>query len=448
MINRRSLLSAGAAGLALAGFRQALADPLPADAGRLVSDPKRLLDLPEGFTYTLLSQVGQKMDDGLPTPGRCDGMGAFAGPGGRTILVRNHEFWPFNEHGPFGPKNELLTPAIRAKMFNPSTDPVAKGGTTTLLLNQDATAVERVHLSLAGTLRNCAGGTTPWGSWLTCEEPKRPFVDKLVDGHGWVFEVPSRSTGLVDPVPLKAMGRFNHEAALVAPRTGIAYLTEDREDGLFYRFLPDRPGKLARGGRLQALAVDGLATSANRDGSWAVGAARKARWIDLDEVESPNDDLRDRGAAKGATRFVRGEGLTLDTDGTLWFSCTEGGANGKGQVFGYRPGRFEGKAGEKDAPGEIVLFIEPNDVALLDMPDNLCVAPWGGLVICEDGKGDQFLRYVTPNGAIRTFARNAHPEQSEFAGVCFAPDGRTMFVSIYNPGYTLAVKGPWEKLAG
>ena len=260
--------------------------------------------------------------------------------------------------------------------------------------------------------------------------------------------MPSRATALIQPVRLKAMGRFNHEAALVAPRTGIAYLTEDHEEGLFYRFLPNQPGKLARGGRLQALAIDGLETSANRDRSWAVGAARKARWIDLDGVESPDDDLRDRGAAKGATRFVRGEGLAIDTDGTLWFTCTEGGANEKGQVFGYRPGRFEGQAGEKDAPGEVVLFVEPNDTTLLDMPDNLTVAPWGGLVICEDGKGEQYLRLVTPKGEIRTIGRNAHADQAELAGVCFAPDGRTMFVNIYNPGYTLAIKGPWEKLAG
>ncbi len=448
MLNRRSLLAAGAAGaagLALGGLRAAAAEPLPLDGGTLLPDPKGLFDLPKGFSYTLLSEMGQRMDDGLPTPGRFDGMGAFAAPGGRTILVRNHEFWAYNENGPFGARNELLTPAIRSKMFNPATDPVAKGGTTTLLLDRDCTAVERSHLSLAGTLRNCAGGTTPWGSWLSCEEPKRSFVNKLADGHGWVFEVPSRATELIEAVPLRAMGRFNHEAAAVDPKTGIVYLTEDHEDGLFYRFLPEQRGRLARGGKLQALAIDGLTHSANRDGGWQVGATQKVRWVDLDGVEAPGDDLRDRGAAKGATRFVRGEGLAIG-EGAIWFTCTEGGANQKGQVFRYRPSPAEGRPGETDQRAELSLFIEPNDIAQLDMPDNLCVAPWGDLVICEDGKGEEYLRLVTPEGRIRVIGRNAHKGQAELAGVCFSPDAKTMFVNIYNPGYTLAIKGPWETL--
>lgn len=447
MLNRRSLLTAGAAGLALAGLRAAVGQPLAPDAGTLRPDPKGLFDLPEGFSYTLVSQVGQRMDDGLPTPGRFDGMGAFAAPGGRTILVRNHEFWPYNDNGPFGPKNELLTPAIRARMFNKSVDPVAKGGTTTLLLGADGTTVERAHLSLAGTLRNCAGGTTPWGSWLTCEEPKRPFVNKLADGHGWLFEVPAGARELIEPVPLTAMGRFNHEAAAVDPRTGIVYLSEDHEEGLFYRFLPAQRGKLARGGRLQALVVDGLTTSANRDKVWAAGSTQRVRWIDLDGVDAPDDDLRDRGGAKGATRFVRGEGLAVGDDGSVWLTCTEGGANAKGQVFRYRPSRFEGQPGEAKAPGTLTLFAEPNDTALMDMPDNLCVAPWAGLIVCEDGKGDQYLRHIDAGGRVRTIGRNAHKDKAELAGVCFAPDGRTMYVNIYNPGYTLAVRGPWAALA-
>ncbi|MDO9487878.1 MAG: DUF839 domain-containing protein [Sphingomonadaceae bacterium] len=446
MISRRSLLAAGAAGLALTGLRAAVGQPLPGGGG-LVADPNKLFDLPEGFSYTVLSEMGRRMDDGLLTPGRMDGMGAFAGPGGRTILVRNHEFWPYNDHGPFGARNELLTPAIAAKLFNPSTRPVVQGGTTTLVVNRDASAVERSHLSLAGTLRNCAGGTTPWGSWLSCEEPRRPFIGTLATGHGWVFEVPSRAPGLIDPVPLRAMGRFNHEAAAVDPRTGIVYMTEDHEEGLFYRFLPAQRGKLAKGGRLQALGVEGVATTANRQGELRIGATHKVRWVDLDGVDAPDDDLRDRGAASGATRFVRGEGLAIGDDGSLWFTCTEGGANAKGQVFRYRPSAAEAQPGEKDAPGDLALFIEPNDTRLFDMPDNLCVAPWGDLVVCEDGKGSaKYLRLVSPDGRIRNLGRNAHADNAELAGACFSPDGRTMFVNIYAPGYTLAIKGPWETL--
>src|SRR3546814_2570640 len=110
--------------------------------------------------------------------------------------------------------------------------------------------VKSEHLSLAGTAINCAGGVTPWGSWLSCEEA---FLDSDKP-HGYVFEVPASARGMVDPLPLKALGRFRHEAAAVDPRTGIVYLTEDRDDGLFYRLLPERKGRLAAGGRFQVLA--------------------------------------------------------------------------------------------------------------------------------------------------------------------------------------------------
>src|SRR5690606_10860267 len=183
------------------------------------------------------------------------------------------------------------------------------GGTTTLVLDAATLEVEREYRSLAGTIRNCAGGITPWGSWLSCEEDVTRAGEGVGHDHGWVFEVPATAPGLIDPVPVKAMGRFNREAAAVDPETGIVYMTEDRDDGLVYRFIPNTPTKLVNGGKLQALAMDGIADSRNwKDAALATGTMRSVRWVDLDNVESPDDDLRLRGAAKGAMLFARGEG--------------------------------------------------------------------------------------------------------------------------------------------
>ena len=198
--------------------------------------------------------------------------------------------------------------------------------------------VDKQWLSLSGTIRNCAGGITPWGSWLTCEENTTRAGATAGKDHGYVFEVPSSHMGLVTPVPLKAMGRFNHEAACVDPRSGIVYLTEDRDDSLLYRFLPDAKGELAKGGRLEALALDGVADSRNWNGiAVERGKALRGTWISLDNPEAPDDDLRKRGAAKGATLFARGEGIWWGRD-ELYFACTDGGAIKHGQIFRLRPG--------------------------------------------------------------------------------------------------------------
>jgi secreted PhoX family phosphatase len=270
--------------------------------------------------------------------------------------------------------------------------------------------------------------------------------------HGYVFEVPSAAMGLVAPAPLKAMGRFKHEAACIDPRTGVVYMTEDVANGLFYRFLPNDRRNLAAGGRLQALglveAPGGGDTRNFEARSFAPRSWKTVRWIDLDGADNPYDDIHRRGFDKGAAMFARGEGLYFG-QGELYFTCTSGGAIGAGQIFRYVPSPSEGQPGEKDQPGRLQLFVESADTQVLDYADNLVVAPWGHVIVCEDRYSEvdrNHLRGVTPDGKVYTVGRNVFTGNSEFAGACFSPDGGTLFVNIQNPGITLAVTGPWKSL--
>jgi secreted PhoX family phosphatase len=342
-----------------------------------------------------------------------------------------------------------------------------------LVYDHASRRVERHFLSLAGTMRNCAGGSTPWGSWITSEEATDRADDIFQQDHGYNFEVPATpEIAIADPRPLREMGRFRHEAVAVDPGTGIVYQTEDMDDGLIYRFLPNESGKLAAGGRLQALVVRDRASCDTRN--WKrqsasttapgsdlahgrqpvrslvavdarpipAGTRLDVRWIDLDDVEAPRDDLRYRGFELGAARFARGEGMWFGT-GAVYFACTTGGDAGLGQIWRYVPSPHEGQDEEDDSPGRLELFIEPNDGQLIENCDNLTVAPWGDLVITEDGPEEQYVLGVTPAGQIYRIGRNAL-NHSELAGATFSPDGSTLFVNIYDPGLTLAISGPWH----
>lgn len=414
--------------------------------GPLIADPKGLLDLPGGFAYRVISEHGQMMADGHKVPDKADGMGSIALGNGKFALVRNHELkvsdlaasgWTGDASGP-------------TQAYDRTVAGIAlMGGTTTMIIDQKSGRLEQQYMSLAGTIRNCAGGTTPWGSWLSCEEDVTRKGLQVGRDHGWVFEVPARHKGLADPVPLTGLGRFNHEAAIVDPTTGIVYLTEDEKDGLLYRFLPNSKGALLAGGRLQALGlVDAPQGSDARNWQEQVierGRPLKTRWIDLDGVDNSNGDLRLRGHKAGATRFARGEGIHNGSN-EIYFACTSGGNAKLGQIMRYRPSRQEGQPGEAQAPGRLELVVESQSPSQLNYADNILVAPNGHLIICEDqsdesGPVDNHLRGMTPAGDLYAIARLR--TQSELAGVCFSPDGQTLFVNVYQPAKTLAITGPW-----
>jgi secreted PhoX family phosphatase len=420
--------------------------------GPLVDDPAGMFSLPAGFSYTTFSATGEEMDDGLIVPGMHDGMAAFPGPEGRTLLVRNHELESaWTDRSPFGPGRERLGRVNKELIYDFGKGIAPNlGGTTTIVFDTRTQRMERHFLSLAGTVRNCAGGPTPWGTWVTCEEVNEQPEPDAEQPHGYNFEVmPSATPGLVQPVALKAMGRFRHEAVAVDPASGCVYETEDTGDGLLYRFIPTVKGVLASGGRLQALKVKGRTTADTRNwqaGDFPIGQPLAVEWVDLDDVESPNNDLRKRGAAAGAAVFARGEGAWWGND-SAYFAMTNGGRNRFGQIFRYRPSPYEGTSREADRPGTIELFSEPNDTELLSNCDNLVVAPWGDLILCEDTSSICRLIGVTPRGEYYILGSNTQRGR-ELAGACFSPDGSTLFVNIQNPGYTIAVRGPWDRRQG
>jgi len=411
--------------------------------GELVADPDRLLDLPEGFSYKVISRMGNLMEGGMVVPNMADGMGCFDAGDGKVALVRNHEL----SHDDLrqGPLRSRPGKGFKAYDFM-TKEPKAPlpGGTTTIIYDLAKGEVVSEKLSLAGTVRNCSGGITPWGSWLTCEESNYLIEDGAGKNHGYVFEVPALQEGMADPVPLKAMGRFVREAVCVDPRTGIVYMTEDSGDSLFYRFIPKVKGKLIEGGTLQALALKDIPDTSNVNSQMVkLGEKYRAKWVTLDDPESPNSDLRKRGAALGCTRFVRGEGIFWDDKASnLYFTATSGGAAEYGQIFRYTPSKKEGGKGKQ---GHLELFLESSDPATYNLGDNIAVMPNGHLMVCEDQYSpitNNHLRCVTPDGKAYRFARTRI--QTEFAGACFSPDGSTMFVNLQSPATTFAITGPWD----
>ncbi|MHA4848136.1 alkaline phosphatase PhoX [Rhodococcus sp. MSC1_016] len=463
-LNRRGFLGRTALtglGVALAGSVEAFVRPAVASAvpgraigyGPLIPDPNRILALPAGFSYTVVSRSGDtKLDSGESVPSDFDANGVFARQGGGSTVVSNHEI---GKDEPFG------VPAVEGLTY----DAGARGGTTTTTVDAEGKWLGQ-YVSVAGTVNNCAGGITPWGTWLTCEETEaRAGTGGFLLDHGYVFEVDPAGQDAnrgKSPVPYKFLGRYAHEAVAVDPATNAIYLTEDASDpnGLYYRWTPPQgfrggPGAL-RGlaqssggdtaGALQAMACfqDGVHV---RDLSQATepGVRYTVQWVDVPDRDAKSTPVRKQFTDDQVTRSRKLEGQWWGDGGAYFvasFARTGDGsaAEHDGQVWFYDPAT-------ETITLKTLFGVNPDpavDTGNYDGPDNITVSPHGGVILAEDGDGISHLVGVTAEGEPFALARN-ELNDSEFCGPAFSADGKTLFASIQSPGLLLAIRGPWRR---
>ena len=459
-LDRRTLFRRGLAaggGLAALGPLGALGAQV-AHGARPVRAPGygRLLDkgdlwLPEAFDYAVIQRQGELMSDGNLVPGIFDGMAAYPGRRGTIVLIRNHE----------NRRQAGEIPVIVPEELKYDPTPSYNGGNTKIVLDRvgpkGTFEVLETFAVLGGTDTNCAGGTTPWSSWITCEE----VVNRSDAGlkHGYVFDIPSDATGPVKAEPILGAGRFVHEASLFFG--GVMYQTEDRTRSTsnpagasFYRYVPDPPygakDPLSKTtGVLQALKlVD--EPQANMDLGRTPGLPLPVEWVTIDQPDHDDDTdagstaTRNQAYAKGAAAFNREEGMWVGGK-KVYFDITNGGAAGQGQVWEYDP--------EREL---LTLIFESPGSTILQSPDSVVIVPkTGHILLQEDGSGEQFIRGVTRNGQIYDFAKTGANE-TEFAGGCFDPHGQILFVNQQgdrgnlpdgppdNGAVTYAIWGPWK----
>ena len=460
--SRRGFLGGTAAaglGIAFAGSIDAIAGTAANAAtrsaqgyGPLVRDPAGILSLPEGFSYRILATSGQTvMEDGALTPADMDGMAAFATASG-TTLVYNHEI---------GGTEQPPVPDVPGLTY----DTGVNGGTTNIELDKSGNRV-REYVSVAGTDNNCAGGVTPWGTWLTCEETERRAGNgpRLLD-HGYVFEVSpvqGQNPGNAN-VPLKFLGRFAHEAVAVDPATNTIYETEDAggPNGLYFRWVPPQGFTgglhalvdLARSpggdtaGLLQAMSCSrGSRHIADLSEATQPGTQYKVTWVDVPDRDARTVSVRRQFTNDQVTRSRKLEGQWW-ADGGAYFVASfarlsDGSRNEHdGQVWFYDPAK-------ETVTLTTIFGVNPDpavDADNYDGPDNITVSPYGGVILAEDGRGVQHLVGVTDQGKSYALARNDQGG-SEFTGPVFSPDGSTLFACIQSgPGRVFAITGPWGR---
>jgi secreted PhoX family phosphatase len=386
VLNRRDFLrlsSALAASAVTLGspWQRALARRVahPGPYGPLLPPDENGIELPRGFRSRVVA-VAREPVPGTEFPWHVfpDGGATFATRDRGWIYVSNCEF-------------------------------VVGGGTNAIRFDPAGRIVDAYSIC-SGTGLNCAGGTTPWGTWLTCEEFPA----------GGVFECDP--LGRVPAVRRPALGTFQHEAAAVDPVTGIVYLTEDARTGRFYRCVPDAWGDLGSG-RLQVAQV---------------GAGGGVVWHD---VPLPNPripgETPTRAQVPASTAFDGGEGIAL-CRGHVYFTT-----KGDDRVWDYLPAREQ-------------LSVLYDGRASPELPlrgvDNLTASRHGDLLVAEDGD-DMELVLITPEREVTPLLRVVGQEFSELAGPAFDPGGRRLYVSSQRGGpegfgITYEIRGPFAKSAG
>ncbi len=385
------------------------------------------LALPSGFQYNVFGKTGSPMSNGHPTPKLPDGMTVFDTANTWT-LIRNHEVIDFAG----------VPGSVRG---TPPFDANAGGGTTTLIIDKISRLPVSSFTSLSGTLQNCAGGVTPWKTWISCEENTNGQSSGYFQPHGYCFEVPLTAQSPTNtPIALTQMGRFKHEAVAVDRRTGIVYLTEDYNPCGFYRFVPNRYGRLADGGRLQMLAIRGQKNYDTRTNQ-TVNAPILATWVDIPEPNTPQAEadvsaVFNQGFSGGGAIFKRLEGCFAYAD-RIYFTSTTGGNLGIGQIWEYRH--------RKGDSGVLKLIFESPSATVLNYPDNICFGKNGNQFICEDNNVENYIRILSKHGVMSNFAKNIVPNLSvyEFNGCVFSPNLQTLFCNIQTPGMTFAIWGNW-----
>jgi uncharacterized protein len=461
-VSRRSLIggaSAGGLGIALSGHIPAVAGNRPsAGYGPLVEDPAGLLALPKGFSYTIVSESGvTALADGGLTPADPDGTGVFRGADHGSVLVNNHEIG--GTEGPGVVPHPGLT-----------YDPAANGGTTNIEVDKFGRRLAE-YVSVAGTHNNCAGGITPWGTWLTCEETEarqgtvvRPGTTLQVD-HGYCFDVDpsSRAANLnKSAVPLRFLGRFPHEAVAVDPDTHTIYETEDAAGplGLYYRWTPPA-GFTGEKGALRRLALSEggdaagslQAMSCSKGGrhipdlslATSPGTTYQVTWVDVPDRQAATVSVRKQFTDDQVTRSRKLEGAWWGDGGAYFVAsfarASDGSANEHdGQVWFFDPQA-------QTVTLRTIFGVNPDpsvDAGSYDGPDNMTLSPYGGLILAEDGEGVQHLVGVTEDGETYPMARN-DLNDSEFTGPVFSADGKVLFANIQSPGHVFAITGPWGR---